>query len=156
MSDVSEFINIEIPEKDGLSRRDFMHAVGASFAALSMSGCGFRAPKEKIIPYVELPEGIVPGRANWYASTCGGCLARCGALVKSLDGRPIKMEGNPEHPLSAGGLCARGQGTVLDLYDSARLRGPMKGDAATTWKETDEAILQQLEAIKAKGGRIRL
>jgi molybdopterin-containing oxidoreductase family iron-sulfur binding subunit len=156
VSDVSEFINIEIPEKDGLSRRDFMHAVGASFAALSMSGCGFRAPKEKIIPYVELPEGIVPGRANWYASTCGGCLARCGALVKSLDGRPIKMEGNPEHPLSAGGLCARGQGTVLDLYDSARLRGPMKGDAATTWKETDEAILQQLEAIKAKGGRIRL
>ena len=108
------------------------------------------------MPYLERPEGSLPGVANWYASTCAGCPARCGALVKCLDGRPIKMEGNPDHPLSQGGLCARGQATILDLYDSRRLGGPMVAGSETDWDEADANIVSQLRAIEQRGGPIRI
>ena len=67
------------------------------------------------------PEELTPGRASWYATLCRGCGAGCGVLAKSRDGRPIKLEGNAQHPLARGGLCAAGQAGVLTLYDSLRL-----------------------------------
>ncbi|MGZ5433399.1 MAG: twin-arginine translocation signal domain-containing protein, partial [Thermoanaerobaculia bacterium] len=81
-------------------RRDFLKMAGFSLAAVA-AGCG-RSPVTEAVPYVNAPEEIVPGRAYWMASTCHGCPARCGVLVKCRDGRPIKIEGNPEHPLSRG------------------------------------------------------
>ncbi len=142
--------------KDGLQRRQFLQILGGSFAALSLPACDFRAPREKILPYLEQPEEIVPGVASWYATTCGACPARCGMLVKCRDGRPIKCEGNPEHPLSLGGLCARGQATVLDLYDTERLRGPLLGGEPTTWAFVDERVTRALAEAEGKGGGIRL
>ena len=90
----------------GVSRRTFLEVLGYSSAALALSGC--RAPQQKIIPYLKQPVEFTPGVSSWFASVCGGCSASCGVLVKVRDGRPIKLEGNPDHPLSSGGLCALG------------------------------------------------
>ena len=139
---------------DGLNRRDFLKVMGGSFAALA-AGCG-NPPLDKIIPYSEKADGAVPGLARWYASTCGGCAAACGVLVKSRDGRPIKMEGNPDHPLSRGGLCSRGQATVLDLYDSERLKAPLLAGAPSDWSAVDAAVLKGLSDARRRGKKIRL
>ena len=91
---------------DGFSRRDFMKLMAAS-TALASTAC-FQKPRHKILPYVNQPEEITFGVANFYASTCGECASGCGTLVKTREGRPIKLEGNPDHPMNKGGLCARG------------------------------------------------
>ena len=129
------------------SRRDFLMTAGFSVAAVAVAGCQ-RAPIDKVIPYLNAPENIVPGRAYWLASTCHGCPAACGVLVKCRDGRPIKLEGNPEHPISKGGLCAVGQATVLELYDSTRLGGPLAGGKAAQWRSVDAAIETKLRDAK--------
>ena len=148
--------NKEKGRTSGMGRRDFLSVLGASFAALGLPGCRFRAPQEKIIPYLDQPVEIVPGVANWYASTCAGCTTSCGILVKNREGRPIKIEGNPEHPLSRGGLCARGQATVLDLYDSERLKGPLIKGQPASWARVDEEVAAALAAVREEGGQIRI
>ncbi|HUP62013.1 MAG TPA: 4Fe-4S dicluster domain-containing protein [Thermoanaerobaculia bacterium] len=115
---------------------------GFSLAAVA-AGCS-RSPVSEAIPFVTAPEEIVPGRAYWMASTCHGCPARCGVLVKCRDGRPIRIEGNPEHPLSRGGLCAVGQASVLELYDTLRLDGPMLRGAKSDWASVDAFVREQL------------
>ncbi|MGZ5451358.1 MAG: 4Fe-4S dicluster domain-containing protein [Thermoanaerobaculia bacterium] len=127
-------------------RRDFLKMAGFSLAAVA-AGCS-RSPVTEAVPYVNAPEEIVPGRAYWMASTCHGCPARCGVLVKCRDGRPIKIEGNPEHPLSRGGLCAVGQATVLELYDTHRLPGPRLNGAASEWPTVDRVVKERLANAK--------
>src|SRR5207244_9937609 len=85
---------------DAGSRRDFFKVMGLS-ATAAMAACR-RAPEQNIYPYTRKPDGITPGVATWYATACGACAARCGLLVKTRDGRPIKVEGNPTHPVSRG------------------------------------------------------
>lgn len=138
----------------GVSRRNFLRAAGFTAAAVT-AGCG-KAPVEMALPFVTQPEGRVPGRSQFYATTCGACDAGCGALVKSQDGRPIKLEGMPGHPLSAGGLCAVGQASLLGLYDSHRFAGPQRDGQAVEWQDADETILQKLEIIRTTGGKVRL
>ncbi len=103
----------------GISRRSFLAALGYSAVGLSLINC--RVPEQKIIPNLANAPEQTPGIANWYASTCAGCSAGCGTLVKVRDGRPIKLEGNPEHPISKGGLCTVAHSLVFGLYDSERL-----------------------------------
>ncbi len=134
-----------------VARRDFLKVLGTSFAAASITAGCARRPVEKVIPYVQKPEQITPGVPAFYATVCGGCQAGCGLLVKARDGRPIKIEGNPEHPYSGGGACARGQATVIDLYDGDRLREPMVGGAAKTWADWDAAALAALAGFKGDG-----
>ena len=105
-------------------RRDFLKLVGASAGAAAAAGCGEKVTK--LIPYVIQPEEIVPGIANYYASTCQECPAGCGLLVKTREGRPIKLDGNPEHPVNQGALCARGQASIGRSYHPDRYRSPMK------------------------------
>ncbi|MCX5739097.1 MAG: molybdopterin-dependent oxidoreductase [Proteobacteria bacterium] len=133
-------------------RREFLKLVGASAGAAAAAGCGDKVTK--LIPYVIQPEVIVPGIANHYASTCQECPAACGLLVKTREGRPIKLEGNPEHPVNQGALCARGQASIGRSYHPDRYRGPMKrvGDklVPTTW---DDAISILSGEIKRAGNR---
>ncbi len=136
------------------SRRGFLRAAGFSAAAASLSGCG-RIPVQKAIPYLVQPEEVVPGRSYYYASTCGACTAGCGVLVKCRDGRPVKLEGNPDHPLSRGGLCAVGQASLLGLYDAQRLKAPLARGQETSWEEADRALIAQLARIRQSGGRVR-
>lgn len=138
----------------GLSRRDFLAAAGFTFGSVVMTGCN-RAPVEKAIPYLVQPEEILPGRSTYYASTCGACGAGCGMIVTNRDGRAIKLEGNPEHPLSRGGLCAIGQASVLGVYDGMRLRQPLRSGTESTWKIVDEEIAGRLRSIRSDGGAIR-
>jgi MoCo/4Fe-4S cofactor protein with predicted Tat translocation signal len=98
-----------------LSRRSFLKLMGASLALASLTGCG--RPREQIVPYVEQPEEIVPGRPLFYATalTLGGYAT--GVLVESHEGRPTKIEGNPRHPASLGASGAFEQAAILGLYD---------------------------------------
>ena len=141
-------------EPSGLERRDFLIAAGFTFGA-AMTGCS-RAPVENAIPYSVAPDEITPGRAYHYTSTCGACPAGCGLLVKCRDGRPIKLEGNPDHPLSRGGLCGPGQASILGLYDSLRLQGPLRDGQAVAWDELDRDILDRLDGIRRAGGKVRV
>ena len=142
------------------TRREFLKLLGAG-AAFAAAGCA-RKPVEKILPYLKAPEEITPGNALWYASTCGECPAACGTLVRTREGRPIKLEGNREHPLSRGGLCARGQASVLNLYDPDRARQPLAVDRASgatravTWETIDAAAAKAFRDVRARGGRLVL
>jgi len=138
-----------------VNRRNFLKAAGFTIAgATAMAGCS-KAPIRNAFPHIIQPEGVVPGRAVNYASVCGGCESACGALIKSRDGRPIKLEGNPGHPVSQGGLCAKGQASLLGLYDSHRYKGPKASGAAATWEDVDQPIAAALEGLRSSGGSVR-
>jgi anaerobic selenocysteine-containing dehydrogenase/Fe-S-cluster-containing dehydrogenase component len=108
---------------DGMKRRTFLKVLGASGAATAATGCSTREV-EKLIPYVVSPEEIVPGVPTWYSSTCRECPAGCGIHVETHEGRATKVEGIPDHPISHGNLCLRGQASVQGLYHPDRLTGP--------------------------------
>jgi molybdopterin-containing oxidoreductase family iron-sulfur binding subunit len=127
----------------GPSRRGFLQAAGFAFAGAALTGCS-RAPAEKALPYLSQPEGLVAGRAQYYASTCAGCDAGCGLLVKVRDGRPIKLEGNPGQEIGHGAACAVGQASLLGLYDSLRLKQPLAAGKPASWTEVDAAIRSRL------------
>ncbi|MBI3682662.1 MAG: 4Fe-4S dicluster domain-containing protein [Acidobacteria bacterium] len=136
----------ELVEPEISPRRSFLRAAGFTFAGGLLAGCS-RAPVERAIPFLEKPEAITPGRAYFYASACAGCTAGCGILAKVRDGRPVKLEGNPEHPLSQGRLCAVGQASILGLYDSARLKHPLKQSKPASWEQADREISESLAQI---------
>ena len=105
-----------------IKRRTWMKAAAAAIASAALPGC--KPQVHKLVPYLLPDDEIVPGVADWYASTCGECSAGCGVLVRTMEGRAKKIEGNPEHPVSQGKLCARGQAAVQSLYHPDRLREP--------------------------------
>ncbi len=137
------------------TRRSFLKAAGFTFAGAVASSCA-RAPEVDAIPYVQQPEGILPGRPVFYATTCGACEARCGLLVTDRDGRPVKIEGNPDHPFSGGSTCAVGQASILGLYDSQRLAYPTKAGQRATWVDVDMEIAAALARIKQEGRAVRI
>jgi len=137
-----------------VSRRGFLKAAGFTAAGTALAACS-RAPVEKAIPYLLKPEEVTPGRSLLYASTCAGCSAACGVLVKCRDGRPIKVEGNELHPLSQGGVCAVGQASLLSLYDGRRLRQPRREGSPASWEEVDLEVMAELAAIRSRGGAVR-
>ena len=126
-SDGSRPRTVDLPilasDSSDMSRRRFLEAAGFTFSLVALNGCS-RPSAELALPFTDQPEGLIPGRTQTYASTCSGCSAGCGLLVGVRDGRPLKMEGMPEHPLSKGGLCAIGQALPLGLYDRHRLQHP--------------------------------
>lgn len=131
------------------TRRNFLKATGFSMAAF-LASCS-RAPVEKAIPFLIQPEEVIPGKAYWYASTSHSCPSGCGIFVKNRDGRPIKIEGNPEHPVSQGGVCPVCQAGILGLYDSKRLFHPLKNGEKSSWKNIDNSIEENLNNAKLNG-----
>lgn len=143
-------------EKAGkATRRDFLKMLGftVSYAALAGS-C--EMPVRKAIPYLNQPEEVKPGIANYYASTFYDGRDYCSLLVKTREGRPIKIEGNELSAITKGGTSARVQASVLSLYDTARLQGPVKDKLNTTWETVDGEIGTKLNQIKAEDGKIAL
>ena len=135
-------------------RREFMRLAGFTVGATALMGCS-RGVEHGVMPFLVRPEEVTPGKAYWYASVCGGCSAGCGILAKDRDGRPIKLEGNPEHPLTGGGLCAVGQASVVGLYDAHRLRNPLRDGQGARWAEVDREIGDQLNSLRSSGGSVR-
>jgi molybdopterin-containing oxidoreductase family iron-sulfur binding subunit len=132
-------------------RRDFLKALGFGLGAVTLAACQ-KVPVHKSIPYLVKPEEIVPGIPNYYTSTFNGH----SVLVKTREGRPIKIEGNPDCMLSKGSLDAKGQASVLDLYDVSKLKGPVLNDADATWDNIDKFVKQELLTVKTGGKKIRI
>ncbi len=142
------------PGTTGPDRRDFLRLAGFALAGAAVAGCQ-RAPVRHALPYLTAPENGVPGKSYYYASVCAGCSSGCGVLVKNRDGRPIKLEGNPQHPLSQGGLCAAGQASLLGLYDRRRALEPLHEGREAEWAEIDQALRARLQAVRQEGKAVR-
>ncbi len=156
---VEQFLgDSNLVEGNGTNRRDFLKFLGFSVTAASLAAC--ETPVNKAIPYVVKPEEITLGVANWYASTFYDGNDYASILVKTREGRPIKIEGNDSSYVTFGGTNARVQASILSLYDSSRLTGPVakSGDSwtPTSWSSVDKEIGGKLAAIAAKGGAIRI
>ena len=145
----------EEDQDSGFARRDFLKLMGASIAMAS-AGC-IRRPVEKIIPFNKGVEEITFGVPNYYTSAAFDGAEPLGLLVKTREGRPIKIDGNPEHPLNRGGTSARAQSIVLSVYDPDRLQGPQKNqlnkektnfDALKKvgWEDLDKEVVEILKA----------
>ena len=140
-------------DMSSLSRRKFLALLGAS-AALAGTACTDYRDEGDIIPYNKKPEEIIVGKPNYYASTCTACSNACGILIKTREGRPIKLDGNPDHPVSKGKICAQGQASIMDLYSPERLKNPKKKLSNRfvdyNWKDADKEII---EALKNAGDK---
>ena len=139
----------------GLQRRDFLKLVGATTVATAFPGCGIKKPKS-LIPYVIPEENITPGKAVWYASVCQECPAGCGVSVRVREGRAVKVEGNPLHPINKGALCARGQASLHGLYNPDRIQQPLrkKPDGtweAISWEEAEKYFVEELQKVQKNG-----
>jgi anaerobic selenocysteine-containing dehydrogenase/Fe-S-cluster-containing dehydrogenase component len=141
------------PKGKGFKRRDFLKILGVSGAAVGAAGC---SPENagKLIPYLVSPDQTVPGVSTYYATTCRECAASCGIIAETRDGRTMKLEGNPDHPLNRGGICARGQSALQQLYNPDRLRTPMvKKNGAwqpTTWDDALTLVSQKLGEARSR------
>jgi MoCo/4Fe-4S cofactor protein with predicted Tat translocation signal len=132
-------------------RRDFLKALGFGVGAVTLAACQ-KVPVHKSLPYLIKPEEVTPGIANYYTSTYEGQAI----LVKTREGRPIKVEGNPNDVFCKGGLSAQAQASVLDLYDVNRLQAPVKDNDGSSWAIIDAFVKKELTAIKAGGKKIRI
>jgi len=130
-------------------RRDFLKALGFGVGAVTLAACQ-KVPVHKSIPYLIKPEEVTPGVANYYVSTYEGQAI----LVKTREGRPIKIEGNPNDILGKGGLSGQAQASVLDLYDTNRLKNPMKDNGDYGWGQVDGFVKTELAAIKGGGKKM--
>ncbi len=159
-----EFADVNLLEKMGeekvatnleSTRRDFLKYLGFGLGAATLAA-SCEIPVKRAIPYVVKPDEIVPGVANYYATSYVKGGDYCPVLVKTREGRPIKIEGNSLSSMTNGGTSARAQAMVLDLYDLNRVKGPMVSDgetwSETSWSELDKAISEKL----AGAGNIRI
>lgn len=146
--------NTEAEEKDQTSRRDFLKLMGFSVAAASLVAC--ETPVKKAIPYINKPEEIDPGVADWYATTIAKNGLYASLLVKTREGRPIFIEGNELSPITQGGVSAQISASLLGLYDSSRLKNFQKGGEKISREKADKEIITALKKVSANGGNIRI
>ena len=133
-----------------MDRRAFLKTMAAS-AALAGAGCS-GPPQEKILPYVQMPEMLVPGRPLFYASSFMRRGLAHGVLVESNMGRPTKVEGNPQHPASLGATDVFAQASILQLWDPDRSQAVYSGKAIASWEAFESALQAQRPAWDADGG----
>ncbi|MBO0331400.1 TAT-variant-translocated molybdopterin oxidoreductase [[Muricauda] lutisoli] len=151
---VDEFLgDKENLSSSNTSRRDFLKYVGFSTAAATVAAC--EGPVHKSIPYVVQPDNIVPGVANYYATTIADGFDFASILVKTREGRPIKIENNTDAKVN-GGANARVQASVLTLYDSKRVQGPMANGEPVEWKVLDATVKAKLNALKGSNKQVVL
>ncbi|KAB7529212.1 4Fe-4S dicluster domain-containing protein [Flagellimonas olearia] len=151
---VDEFLG----DKENLSasntnRRDFLKYVGFSTAAAAVAAC--EGPVHKSIPYVVQPDNIVPGVANYYATTIADGFDFASVLVKTREGRPIKIENNTDAKVN-GSANARVQASVLTLYDSKRVQGPSANGEPVEWMVLDATVKAKLGSLKGSNRQIVL
>ena len=132
---------------EGLKRREFLKVVGVSGAGAGVLGCSTEKV-EHLVPYVVPPEDITPGVATWYTTACSECEAACGMWVRTREGRVVKVEGNPDHPVSRGALCSRGHSSLQGLYNPDRYPGPMARQNGRlqpiSWEDAEQMLADGL------------
>jgi molybdopterin-containing oxidoreductase family iron-sulfur binding subunit len=138
---------------DALNRRAFLGIIGASLALAGVGGCSVKpAPQGTIVPYVRSPEAIIPGTPLFFATTMVHGGDAVGLLVESHEGRPTKIEGNPDHPASLGATSIFHQASVLTLYDPARSQTVVEGDQIRDWYSADAAMAKVAAEQRARHG----
>lgn len=150
-ADFQKYASKEFPEylpiagEDGEpSRRDFLKLMGFGLAAVSLAAC--ETPVKKAIPYVRKPESVDPSVANYYATTYTNGNDYCSVVVKTREGRPIKIEGNTLSKVSGGGTTPQVQASVLSLYDQERLTDPITDGSKGKWSDVDAQVTAALNA----------
>ncbi|MGA8240042.1 MAG: hypothetical protein WB818_05675, partial [Desulfobacterales bacterium] len=148
-----------------MNRRTFLKLVGMGSMSIA-AGCspeyqGGPYPHKTLFSLVQAPDDMVIGEPTWYASTCRECPAGCGVLAKNREGRVIKVEGNPLHPINRGRLCMRGQAALQAIYNPDRIKTPLlkEGDhwRPITYAEALSLLKQKADAAAGTGkNRIRL
>src|SRR6476646_8015503 len=138
----------------GVSRRKFLQVMGAGMALAGVSGCKMvRRPEQNILPYNKMPESLIPGIPQFYATAMSVGGEAVGLLVESHEGRPTKVEGNPKHPSSLGATGKYHQASVLGLYDPDRSQNPVKGGQVTDWNAFWSDANSIFAAYKQNGGQ---
>jgi molybdopterin-containing oxidoreductase family iron-sulfur binding subunit len=154
--EMQKFMDDEFPNRSTLNqinRRDMLKFMGASMALAGLTGCrGMFMPQDKLVPYVKAPEELVPGIPLFYASSVMLGPYATGVLVEQHEGRPTRMEGNPQHGASLGALDAISQAEVLNLYDPDRATSVIYRDDVSTWDQFMDAMNEQLAKNAASRG----
>lgn len=149
--------DFDVDSMSPINRKQFLALVSAS-AAFAAAGCTNYRDKGEIVPYTKKPEEITLGTANYYASTLVENGQEYGILIKTREGRPIKIDGNPDHPTNKGKITSKGQASILNLYDPERLKDPMLVESGilskSSWKEVDGKIIAALAAAVKEGKEI--
>ncbi|HEY3875138.1 MAG TPA: TAT-variant-translocated molybdopterin oxidoreductase, partial [Candidatus Kapabacteria bacterium] len=150
------FVRREYPSQtevliDPFSRRSFLKLMGASLGVAGLAACTVQ-PKEEVIPYVRQPEEVVPGKALYFATAMPRSGGAMGLLVRSNEGRPTKVEGNPDHPASLGATDSFAQGEILRMYDPDRSQSMMHMGDISSWGEFVNAMTGRLSMHQAKKG----
>jgi molybdopterin-containing oxidoreductase family iron-sulfur binding subunit len=157
-----QFLHREFPRQapsewdEGVDRRDFLKLMAASLAFAGLSGCG-RTPEQYVVPYVKQPDGITLGKPQFYATAMPFGADAIGLLVESHEGRPTKIEGNPDHPSSLGASNVFAQASVLNLYDPDRAQTVTKFGEIQTWSlfvESAQALAAEMKGDNGAGFRI--
>jgi molybdopterin-containing oxidoreductase family iron-sulfur binding subunit len=141
---------------EGVDRRDFLKLMAASLALAGLSGCG-RTPEQFLVPYVKQPDGLTVGRPQFYATAMPFGADAIGLLVESHEGRPTKIEGNPDHPSSLGATNVFAQASVLNLYDPDRAQTVTKFGEIQTWSlfvQSAQALAAVMKGTNGEGFRI--
>ncbi len=150
------FVEAEFPAAarlaDGPDRRRFLKLMAASFAMAGLAACEPHDGRSMEVPYVRTPERIEPGMALSYASATLLDGIANGVLLTTRNGRPLKVEGNPQHPWSRGGTDVFAQAAILDLYDPARSQTVRNLNRISTWGAFRGAMTGRFAALKAGGG----
>ena len=137
---------------DVLDRRKFLTLMGASLALAGLTGCGVQPPAETIMPYVRSPERLTPGVPLFFATAATIGESTVGLLVESHEGRPTKIEGNPDHPASRGATDIFAQAEILNLYDPDRSQAILSSGEISTWGEAVTAIRAAINKQRDKQG----
>jgi molybdopterin-containing oxidoreductase family iron-sulfur binding subunit len=136
-----------------MNRRDFFKIVTTTGAAAAVAGC--QQATEQILPMVVPSEQIVPGVASWFSTVCRECPAGCGVIARNREGRVVKLEGNPDHPVNRGALCVRGQASLQNAYHPDRFVGPQRRDGATLraqgWDDALKAVAGRVDELRKAG-----
>ena len=156
--DFQEFVRREFPNNAdtlmGEDRRSFLKVMAASFALAGLTSC--RWPEEKIVPYAHRPDNRTPGKPVYFATAMEKGGVATGLLVKSVDGRPVKVEGNPSHPNSLGGATPQELASVLEMYDPDRSQAVVyqtgKQVVSKSWEQWSEFIENHSAALRQKSG----
>jgi anaerobic selenocysteine-containing dehydrogenase/Fe-S-cluster-containing dehydrogenase component len=134
-----------------MHRREFFNIVGVAGAA-AMAGC---QQPPNLLPLVVPNEQIVPGVASWFATVCRECPAGCGVIARNREGRVVKLEGNPDHPVNRGALCIRGQAALQQLYHPDRFLGPQRREGtafkAMGWDEAVKTVTGKIAELRGAG-----
>lgn len=151
---IEQFLGKKELDSTNTSRRDFLKFMGFGITAATLAAC--ETPVVKSLPYVVKPNEVMPGIANYYASTFFDGYDYASILVKTREGRPIHIEGNKHSKVTHGGVSARVNSSVLSLYNTNRIQSPMKDGAPSDWATIDGEIKAKLSEIKMAGGNVSI